>query len=87
MSGRWPHVGAMNGVVWSLSVWRSRAPFAKRRVQGGRVAHHESDGEVASVRVGSKMTGDMRRWTVKRKATDQRESMNLVTKTRRRRHL
>ena len=51
------------------------------------MAHRESDGEVASVRVGSKMTGDMRRWTVKRKATDQRESMNLVTKTRRRRHL
>ena len=87
MSGRWPHVGAMNGVVWSLSVWRSRAPFTKKRVRGGRVAHRESDGKVASIRVGSKMNGDVRWQTVNRKAASECESMNLVTKTRRRRHL
>ena len=51
------------------------------------MAHHEYDGEVTYVWVGSKMIGDVRWWTVKRKATDECESMKLVTKTRRRRHL
>ena len=49
--------------------------------------HREFDGEVVSIRVGSKMIGDVRRWIMKRKATDECESMKLVTKTRRRRHL
>ena len=87
MSGQWPHGGAMNSVVWNLPVWCSRAPLAKRRVWGGRVAHYESNGEVDGIRVGSKMIGDMWWWTVKRKATGEHESMKLVTKTRRRRHL
>ena len=51
------------------------------------MAHHEYDGEVTYVWVGSKMIGDVRWWTVKRKATGERESMKLVTKMRRRRHL
>ena len=51
------------------------------------MAHRESDGEVACIRVGPKMIGDVRWQTMKRKATDERESMKLVTKMRRRRHL
>ena len=51
------------------------------------MAHRESNGKVVGVWVGSKMTSDVRRWTVKKKATGEHESMNLVTKTRRRRHL
>ena len=51
------------------------------------MAHYESNGEVDGIRVGSKMIGDMWWWTVKRKATGERESMKLVTKMRRRRHL
>ena len=58
-SGQWPHGGAMDGVIWSSPIWCSRAKFIERRVRGGRVAHHESDGEVAGVWVGSKMTGDV----------------------------
>ena len=66
--GQWPHGGAMNGMVWRSPVRRSRAPLAKRRVRGGQVAHRESDGEVAGVRVGSKVTSDVRWRTVKRKS-------------------
>ena len=51
------------------------------------MVHREFDGEVVSIRVGSKMIGDVRWWIMKRKATDECESMKLVTKTRRRRHL
>ena len=51
------------------------------------MAHYESNGEVDGIRVGSKMIGDMWWWTVKRKATGEHESMKLVTKMRRRRHL
>ena len=51
------------------------------------MAHRESDGEVVDVRVSSKMIGDVRWRTVKRKTTGERESMKLVTKTRRKRHL
>ena len=69
MSGRWPCGDAMNGVVWSSPVRCSRAPFTKRRVRGGRVAHRESNGEVADIWVGSKMIGDVRWQTVKRKVT------------------
>ena len=51
------------------------------------MAHYESNGEVDGIRVGSKMIGDMWWWTVKRKATGEHESMKLVTKMRRSRHL
>ena len=51
------------------------------------MAHRESDGEVTGIQVGSKMIGDVRWRTMKRKTTGDRESMKLVTKTRRKRHL
>ena len=51
------------------------------------MAHRESDGEVVSVRVGSKMIGNVQWWTVKRKTTCEREYVKLVTKMRRKRHL
>ena len=51
------------------------------------MAHPGSDGEVVDVRVGSKMIGGVWWRTVKRKAASEGESVKLVTKMRRRRHL
>ena len=51
------------------------------------MAHPGSDGEVVDVRVGSKMIGGVWWRTVKRKAASEGESVKLVTKMLRRRHL
>ena len=57
MSGRWPHDGTMDGVIWSSPIQCSRASFTEKMVREDRVAHHESEEGVGGVREGSEGSG------------------------------